>query len=346
MAVVRLLSVVAVALSLAVRVPAAAEEPTGAAVSLLAPHPTFVYQKSQIAFTNDVLEREETKDYIVRNLHFPSVAYNGQPGNIVTGKYYQSKHEGARPLIIVLPIWGRHTYPPEKMTDHIKNYSAGEVNVFYMQGQNDLIDWDALAAVENQSDFLQIFVQGATAEWATIIDIRRTIDWAESRPEIDSKRVGLVGFSHGAMVAAVVAAHEPRLKATAVVMGGAHSEEVLAQCPLSRSVEAKALAAREFGWDEDDLQRYLEPIFLPIDIASHPGRVDPSTVLIVEAAGDECMTPRSRATLFQAMGKPERVLLKGGHKQAFLGMTPLRLYSLRKRLWQFFEEKLEPGNPS
>jgi len=199
-----------------------------------------------------------------------------------------------------------------------------------------------LASAVDEVAYLDIWEQAAQREWVTITDIRRLIDWAETRADLDAERVGLLGFSQGAIVASSVVAQEPRLAATALVMGGTLTHQVLARCPQDRSVAAKARAATEFGWTLDDLEQRLEPMFAPIDAATYPGRVDPSRVLIVEAARDECVPETAREALWEAMGRPERIKLGYRHKQAFLAMTPLGLNWLPNRIWHFFDQALEP----
>jgi dienelactone hydrolase len=46
-----------------------------------------------------------------------------------------------------------------------------------------------------------------------VYDIMRTIDWIETRPELDAKRVGCMGCSGGGMATLFAAAVEPRVKA-------------------------------------------------------------------------------------------------------------------------------------
>jgi hypothetical protein len=44
-------------------------------------------------------------------------------------------------------------------------------------------------------------------------DVMRTIDWIETRPELDPRRVGCMGISGGGTVTLFVSAIEPRIKA-------------------------------------------------------------------------------------------------------------------------------------
>jgi dienelactone hydrolase len=49
-----------------------------------------------------------------------------------------------------------------------------------------------------------------------VFDIQRTIDWMETRPELDAKRVGCTGVSGGGMATLFAAAVEPRIQASLV----------------------------------------------------------------------------------------------------------------------------------
>ena len=49
-----------------------------------------------------------------------------------------------------------------------------------------------------------------------VYDVIRTIDWIETRPEIDSKRVGCMGISGGGTITTFAAALEPRIRAALI----------------------------------------------------------------------------------------------------------------------------------
>ena len=51
-------------------------------------------------------------------------------------------------------------------------------------------------------------------------DLRRTVDYLESRPDIDRSKIGLYGLSLGAQLAPVYLAIEPRLRAGVLLSGG------------------------------------------------------------------------------------------------------------------------------
>jgi cephalosporin-C deacetylase-like acetyl esterase len=58
-----------------------------------------------------------------------------------------------------------------------------------------------------------------------VVAVRRAIDVLHQLPEVDPKRIGLVGWSLGARVGAVAAGVDPRLKAVVLMSGGASPVE-------------------------------------------------------------------------------------------------------------------------
>ena len=222
----------------------------------------FPYERGEVRYKNAVLGKLETDRYQVRYVRFPSVGDNGQPDNLVRGHYYESKLPGKKPLVIVLPIWGGHSYPSDKIAARIRRASRGRAHVFLVSGEGELFDWKGLAAAPDQKTFFDLWRLGVKCEEAMIVDVRRIIDWAEARGDIDAERIGLVGFSASAVLAATIAAIEPRLDATVVVMGGGNIHESLAHCPLKRSDGMRERAA-DFGWSLDELAERLEPLARP-----------------------------------------------------------------------------------
>ena len=55
-----------------------------------------------------------------------------------------------------------------------------------------------------------------------VSEVRRSVDYLESRPDIDAERIACVGHSWGARLASIVLALEPRLRAAVLYIGGYH----------------------------------------------------------------------------------------------------------------------------
>jgi dienelactone hydrolase len=61
-------------------------------------------------------------------------------------------------------------------------------------------------------EFLRYVVAGKCLAWKNILDMRRTVDYLVSRPEVDTERIGCFGHSMGATHTWLVGPWEPRLK--------------------------------------------------------------------------------------------------------------------------------------
>ena len=64
-----------------------------------------------------------------------------------------------------------------------------------------------------------------TSHW--VKDLRRSVDYLESRPDIDPERIGYIGTSWGGRLGATMLAMEPRLRAGVLYLGGFRPERAL-----------------------------------------------------------------------------------------------------------------------
>ena len=275
--------------------------------------------------------------YRIESLAFPSVGENGQEGNLVTARYSRRKGKGAKPLVIVLPIWGFHTDPPNVISAGLRKHSAGGVNVLQIDGAKPLLDWDAVGDTRTEAEFFDLLEQMVGRFISTVIDIRRLVDWAQTQPNVDPQRIALIGFSMGALVASVAMAHEPRLAAG--VMGGADPHDILAAC--GHEIErGREHILEHLDWSLDAYRHVLAKALAGINPARFAGMVDPRRVLIIEAAADTCMPPGARERLWQAMGRPERIAYLYDHRVAFLAMTFLGGNNLQQQIYRFLDRRL------
>ena len=304
-----------------------------------AAEPIYPYQRRAISVDNRDLSNKETKLYRVRHLDLNSIDQNGQSSSRVTGTYFQGKAPGRKPLVIVLPIWGSYTYPPYAISAGLRRRGKGEINVLRLVGESYVFDWEGMAGAPTKDAFLEALAAGLTRERANVVDVSRIIDWAEAQPDVDPERIGLIGFSHGGLTAGLVAVNEPRLAATVIVMGGAHPHRIFATCP-GRVGKLREIILERFEWTVDEYQTALEPICMPYDAATYPGRADPARILFIDAAKDHCIPPDAREALWEVLGRPQRISLDYGHKKAFLSMTPLGFNWMRKQIYGFFDLKL------
>ncbi len=303
----------------------------------------FDYDRRPIELASTLLE--ETETHKIKRIALASSGQNGQAGNLVTARYYQSKHEGPRPLVLVLPIWGKHKLPPDMIIDGLRRDAVGPVDVLHLLGEDYIFDWDALGDARSEREFIYLLDQMVGRFADTVVDIRRLVDWAEAQPDVDPDNIGLVGFSVGAIAGGVVMANEPRLDAAILVMGGAAMHETFAVCGNHMGRVRRAIT-RRFGWTVEEFKARVEPIMARVDVTRMPGRVDPRKVLIIEAGKDTCIPEPSRDGLWRAMGQPERVIYNYGHKLAFITLTFVGGNDLPEQVYRFLDKSFRSDPPA
>ncbi len=297
----------------------------------------FAYPAEPIDAKNRIV-KDKKDDHDVRYLRFPSYGENGQPDNLVTGYYYRSKKPGAKPLVVVLPIWGTYRYPPEKVAqDLVKKH--GDFNVLLIEGRNYIFDWDRMAYATTEAEFVAVMAEMADRMYTTVIDIRRLVDWAVDQEEIDPERIGVVGFSMSAVMASLAVAVDSRFASAVLVMGAADPSTAITVCP-GRLLEVKNSVTRRFGWSDEQYHAIVSELFDKLDSTDMFTQIDPARILIVEAAQDKCMPAETREALWESMGRPERIKLNYKHKTAFLTMTPLGMNYTRRQIVEFLEKTL------
>ncbi|MGO8671215.1 MAG: alpha/beta hydrolase [Capsulimonadaceae bacterium] len=136
----------------------------------------------------------------------------------------------------------------------------------------------------------------------TIIDARRGIDYLQSRPHISPRRIGVLGFDVGAVIAADVAGIDDRVKASILVSGGGNLGAILKQGQKVPRDWA-AMGARLADVD-------------PLTYASH---IAPRAVLMQNGTADSVIPADCARALYKAIsaGPRSRVEIDwcpgGGH---------------------------------
>jgi dienelactone hydrolase len=296
----------------------------------------FAYECAPALVTNHA---EGTVDgYVVRLLRFPSAGENGQADNMVTVRYYEDPTSGPKPLVVILPIWGSHTYPSTIVTRDLLD--QGRVNVMRVLGANVVIDWDALARAPDPTAFRVELKRMVERVRTSVIDLRRLLDWAETSPFVDMSRIAMVGFSESTLQVAAVMASDMRLASAVLVMGGAHPHQIFATCYGPPEVVRDAVLPR-FGWTSEEFADNLAPLVRSIDPAHLGSRLNPERLLIFDAEYDDCVPPAARDALWDATGRPARVRVLSTHAGSFLAMTFLGGNHIRHRILDFFGRTLQ-----
>ncbi len=166
------------------------------------------------------------------------------------------------------------------------------------------------------------------AAWHTPASILLALDFLQAHPEVDGRRVGLVAASLGVPVGCMAAAADHRVRALALINGGAGLPDLVVR------------AAGAFGWAHEiaiPVRLALKPILSRFEPGEYLARVSPRPVLLVNGEQDPVVPVESAKALFESAREPkEQRWFDVGH----LSPDPARLHDLSVELFQWLAEKI------
>lgn len=148
----------------------------------------------------------------------------------------------------------------------------------------------------------------------TAVDLRVGLDYLQRRPECHHN-IALMGTSFGAIVGAIVAGQDPRIKATVLTSVGPSFRRGV----LMTNREAKAdpdfpLAMVPGAADDADLLADAVDVLAPIDPDKWVGKIAPRPLLLINGLQDPMVTHGDARAIAQAARAPKTVLeVEAGH---------------------------------
>lgn len=258
---------------------------------------------------------------------------------------YVSRAPGPRPWIIVLPIWGSSVYPSQKTVKWVLDGKHGpETSILWIHGARRLMNYPALKSARTEEEFSEAVDRSAACIDDAVEDVRGFADWIDEQPGSDPNRIGIVGYSIGAIVGSLVMGRDPRFAAGVFAMGGGHLDQIFSYC-FGAEEEVRENCRTRFGWGPEEFEAAVKPPLAALDPVLVAGNIDPAKVLYIDAGRDGCIPESARDDLWEAMGRPERVTLDLGHKTAFLSMTVLGFNVTTFRIVHFLEKRLYAPKP-
>jgi fermentation-respiration switch protein FrsA (DUF1100 family) len=119
----------------------------------------------------------------------------------------------------------------------------------------------------------------------SVVEYRQALDLLAARPDVDPRRIGLVGYSLGAMMGAILAGVDERVRACVLMVGGDMVRDNLQHLPPP-----------------------LRPLAEPVCAANFVPHISPRPVLFINGKWDT-IVPCSAATLLhEAAREPKEVL--------------------------------------
>jgi dienelactone hydrolase len=245
-------------------------------------------------------------DLSVYRLRFPSPVESPHPeNNTVYAEYYVPRGKGPFPGVIILDITGGDQSLSRGIATYLAQHQIAGLFVqmaYYgprrPPGSNlRLLSPDlahTMAAVRQ-----------------TVLDLRVAAAWLESRPEIDAKRLGILGTSLGSFMAALTAEMEPKLGRVAILLGGGGFADGYYDHPLAKPYWQVFEA---LGGSKEKIAKLLAPID-PLTCAAN---LKQRKVLMLAARRDEIVPPKMAEALWNAAGRPKIVWYDCGHYTALM----------------------------
>lgn len=132
-----------------------------------------------------------------------------------------------------------------------------------------------------------------------VVDLRRAADILSARPDVDAKRLGIVGHSFGAMMSAVAAAVDRRFRAAVFEVGlqGMGHHIATSPHPWAQGVR-KGLG--------DELPRFLEVVG-PIEAIHYVPHLAPTAALFQSARLDSGVPVADSQAFYDAASQPKQL---------------------------------------
>ncbi len=305
----------------------------------------FAYQKIKENWEITELLWEETDQYKIHEIKITWVLRGEEKSSSLKLTYLESKLPGKKKTVIVLPIYSRkelHELLPKFLTYWLTVWNTeADFNLIYVnpETEHDPLDINLVSRANSKSEVLTWMKESARKFRNIIAGLRTTLDWAETKKYIDIKRIGIVGMSTGASIAVAAAGIDPRIAATVFFLGGINTHDILSNATEPRVKRIRELIQSETSSWPNFLEQATS-LFHSIDSLHFAGKLDPAKTLYFDAEFDEYISESAREEFWIASRRPERITFSSGHKDGFLALTPLGLYSAERKIMDFFRKKL------
>ncbi len=219
------------------------------------------------------------------------------------------------PLAVLLHGWGDHSLLPCRML----------ARALVRRGVACFLPYLVLHSSRMPASLRAKGIGLSADEWfeayqTSVIDARRTLDWASTQSDIDMQRVGIMGLSLGGIVASITMGIDERIKNGVFLVAGGNYEHPSWSKGRRASGNAEQLSSSE------DYDRYLAEVaregFQSVVPAKPSYLTDPVTfasnlrgrpVLMINALWDASIPKEGTRSLWEASGRPEIHWLPGNH---------------------------------
>lgn len=212
------------------------------------------------------------------------ITYKSIHNKTVTGLLTVPKNTD-KPLPVVILLHGKGD---QKTVDYIEFGN----NILYKKGYAVLrIDVSNHGdRLENDYDFS---FTGKHRYWTrdiilqTVFDLRRTIDFIETKEELDNNKIGFLGISLGGITGTIFSSIDKRVKVPVIVLAGGQMNLMFGK---------KALSS-----DTNDYLSIIEPM-------NFVKQISPRPLLMINAENDDIIPPMMSKLLYKKAGNPKQII--------------------------------------
>ncbi|HTU91846.1 MAG TPA: prolyl oligopeptidase family serine peptidase [Gemmataceae bacterium] len=231
----------------------------------------------------------------VFRVQFPSPVKSATPeNNAVHAEYYLPSGKGPFPGVIVLDI----TAGNQNLSRYLSLFLAQKkIAALFVQ----MAYYGPRRPPGSKLRLLMPNIEhslGAIRQ--TVLDLRVAAAWLEARPEIDGKRLGIMGTSLGSFMAALTAEMEPKLGRVAVLLGGGGVVDAYYNHPQAASYRRVYEA---LGGTKEKLAQLIAPAD-PLTCAAN---LRQHKLLILAGKRDDIVPPKMAEALWKASGQQKIV---------------------------------------
>ncbi len=145
----------------------------------------------------------------------------------------------------------------------------------------------------------------------TVIDLRRGIDWLETRPEVDPERIGYIGASQGSFIGSIFTGIDKRVKAAALLVGGADFRVFF------RNSQIPSIVLMRNYMTPEQLDAVADDLGV-IDPKNYIPSISPRALLFINGKNDYIISPAAAKRLQELAKEPKEISwYDGGHLPAF-----------------------------
>ncbi len=217
--------------------------------------------------------------------------------------YVPTAAKGPVPAVVVLHYWGATDLKVERalaLELARKNIGCVVMTLPYHLSRTPEGYRSGALAVQADPEHL------VTTMTQSVMDVRRAIDFIQSRPEFDKNSIGVAGTSLGSLVAALSFGVEPRIRYAAFVLGGVDLARIIW---TSSRVVAERETLRSAGYTEDLLREQLRPI----EPKEYLSSKSPNSSFIIGARYDTVIPRAATMELIEALPGAKTLWMDTGH---------------------------------